>query len=104
MMHMLQEQPNLSNFDKLFDSLYSSSPKGPKLHHQAIPSDSIHKQFLIEIFALIRSIKVINHAKEDITTLKCFLGLCMTINGVLSLWSVLQGNTSIQCAKETQSE
>ena len=81
----------VSNFDKIFDSLNSLSPKGPKLHRRAISNDSIHKEFLSDMLGFLKSIKVINRAKQDVTSnLKCLEGLCMTINGVLSLWSVLQ--------------
>jgi hypothetical protein len=89
----------ISNFDQLFDCLNSSSPKSPKLHRQGISNDTIHKQFLTEMLTFIKSIKVVPTEKnrsnrEDVTTnLKCLDGLRMTINGILSLWTVLHNKS-----------
>jgi hypothetical protein len=85
----------ISNFDQLFDCLNSSSPKSPKLHRQGISNDTIHKQFLTEMLTFIKSIKVLNRSnREDVTTnLKCLDYLCMTINGILSLWTVLHNES-----------
>ena len=87
----------ISNFDKIFDCLNSSSPRSPKLYRQGMSNDTIHKQFLTEMLTFIKSIKVVDRSKnEDVTTsLKCLDGLCMTINGLLSLWAVLHDDESL---------
>jgi hypothetical protein len=87
----------ISNFDKIFDCLNSFSPRSPKLHRQGMSNDTIHKQFLTGMLTFIKSIKVVDRSKnEDVTTsLKCLDGLCMTINGLLSLWAVLHDDESL---------
>jgi hypothetical protein len=87
----------ISNFDKIFDCLNSSSKNDPKCHRQAISEKSIHHQFLKDMLQFIKSIKVVNrNTQEDVTNkLKCLKGLCLTINSVLSLWSQLKEEESL---------
>ena len=82
----------VSNFDSIFDCLNSSSTKGPKIFRRAISEHSNHKNFLTDMLLFIQSIKVVNpdNQKDVTSNLKCLDGLCLTINGVLSLWEVLQ--------------
>ena len=82
----------VSNFDNIFDCLNSSSTKGPKIFRQAISEHSNHKNFLTDMLLFIQSIKVVNpdNQKDVTSNLKCLDGLCLTINGVRSLWEVLQ--------------
>ena len=87
----------ISNFDKIFDCLNSSSLNSPKCHQQAISENSVHHEFLADMLKFIQSIKVVNRTtQEDVTNkLKCLNGLCLTINSVLSLWSVLKEEESL---------
>ncbi len=87
----------ISNFDKIFDCLNSSSINNPKCHRRAISENSIHHEFLTDMLKFILSIKVVNRTtQEDVTNkLKCLKGLCLTINSVLSLWSVLKEEESL---------
>ena len=88
----------ISNFDKIFNCLNSSSLNSPKCHQRAISENSIHHKFLTDMVKFIRSIKVINRSnQQDITNqLKCLNGLVLTINSVLSLWSVLKEQESLE--------
>ena len=87
----------ISNFDKIFDCLNSSSLNSPKCHQQAISENSIHHEFLADMLKFIQSIKVVNRTTgEDVTNkLKCLKGLCLTTNSFLSLWSVLKEEKSL---------
>ena len=88
----------VSNFDKIFDCLNSSTLNSPKEHRRPISEKPVHYKFLSDMLKFIKSINVIDHAtKEDHTNqLKCPNGLCLTINGVKSLWSMLHERESIK--------
>ena len=87
----------ISNFDKIFDCLNSSLLNSPKCHRRAISENSIHHEFLTDMLKFIQCIKVVKRTtQEDVTNkLKCLKGLCLTINSVLSLWSVLKEEESL---------
>ena len=90
----------ISMFDKIFDTLNSSSIKcAAKLYRRAISESSVHQKFLTtEAIPFITSLKVINGATgADVTnSLKCLKGFLITLQGILILWSDLKNDHSFK--------
>ena len=68
------------------------------LTYSSLGALSVYDKFLSDMLKFIKSSKVIDRAtKEDHTNqLKCLHGLCLTINRVKLLWSMLRERGSIE--------
>jgi hypothetical protein len=88
----------ISTFDNIFDSLNSSKLKCSKLHRRAWSANFLHKQFIPDALAFVKSLKVKNAATgEDVTNrLRCLKGFKITLNSVMLLWQELQQKFSLQ--------
>lgn len=76
----------VGNMDRLFDCFNSESICSTKVFRRAIKPDSLHIDFLLEMFNLFQSIEV-----PSLKTLPpCILGWQMTIQSLLMLWNDLK--------------
>jgi hypothetical protein len=84
----------VANFNKIFDCLNNSTLNSPKQHRRPIRDKSVHHEFLSDMLSFI---KVIDCATQQDHTknLKCLNGLCLTITAVVSLWTMLHEEDSV---------
>ena len=91
----------VANFDKIFDSLNSTSLKSHKPHNRPITAESDHCQFMNEMRTFVKGITVINPTTgKDVTSqLKCLKALEMTLNATILLWNSLKSSIKFLCTR-----
>ncbi len=91
----------VANFDKIFDSLNSTSFKSHKPHNRLITVESDHCQFMNEMQTFVKGITVINPTtgKGVTSQLKCLKTLEMTLNATILIWNSLKSSIKFLCTR-----
>lgn len=91
----------VANFDKIFDSLNSTSFKSHKPHNRPITAESDHCQFMNEMHTFIKGVTVKDPTtgKDMTSQLKCLKALQMTLNGTILLWNSLKSSITFLCTR-----
>ena len=82
----------IGNMDRLFDSFNSDSLRSPKLFKRPLKVDSVHFDFLREMYELFNNISIPDLKKPP----PCLAGWQLTIKSLLLLWNDLK---DLPCVK-----